>query len=188
MNTSGDQAGLVLPTAKPMQAEKFRVFLDLGIITMPDDYDQSTCVKNCIVRNRRIIHAVESQITDKNFSNPSRILRPRDRVSVQVVEQTAPGVTLSVHRMDFLGTQEAIYTGLQGICAVLDQRHASLPRGRWFASFDLLEHLCLNRGVRQVSRLGCRTVDGKFVIDSNHFVTEWCRADAFFLFTEVEAE
>jgi len=121
--------------------EKFALMVDLGIITVPDDYDHATRLTTFLERNRKKFYDVHNDITDKNFPSPSRILKPGDKLCVRAFEQVVGGTTTSEERMAFLETQGAVYTGAQGASILWDQRHDQLPKNKWYCSFDKKERL-----------------------------------------------
>jgi hypothetical protein len=105
------------PESKLM-GEKFGLFADLGIITVPDDYDHATWLALFSKKNRKKFYFYNDNITDVNFPNPTRILKPGDKFYVRAFKQVVPGNTTSEERMTFLKTQKAIHTGAQGISLV----------------------------------------------------------------------
>src|SRR3989344_9566179 len=91
-----------------LQTEKFALLVDLGIITVPDDYDHANRLATFLERNREKFYNVDNDITDQNF--PSRILKPGDKLLVRAFKQIVPDTTTSEERMAFLETQGAVYT------------------------------------------------------------------------------
>jgi hypothetical protein len=118
--------------------EKFALLADLGIITVPDDYVHG---KELGSLDQKDFYYFNTDIKDKNFPNPSRILKPGDKFWVRAFKQTSFGNTTSVERMEFLAKQNAIHTGAQGASLVYKQKRSVLPKDYWYCSFDEKERL-----------------------------------------------
>lgn len=131
---------------EPQPAEKFALFVDLGIITVPDDYDHTTQLAKFMKKNRRKFYSVNNNITDDNFPNPSRILRPGERLRVRAFEQVIGETTTSEERLAFLAAQNAVHTGAQGASLVFEQKRNQLPKDKSYASFDEKERLWEDAG------------------------------------------
>ncbi len=120
-------------------AKKFTLLVDLGIITVPDDYAHSTRLSSFKAKyqNDKIesFYHYDENITDTNFSNP-RMLKPGDKLHVRAFRS---GSTTSVECMAFLATQKAIHTGAQGATLVWEQKRYQLPMDYWYTSFDKKE-------------------------------------------------
>lgn len=120
--------------------EKFALLVDLGIITVPDDYVHEKRLTTFGQQNRKKFYYYNDDITDKNFPNPTRVLKPGDKLRVRVFKQVVD-MTTSEERMAFLTTQKAIHTGAQGASLVFDQKRNQLPKGECCASFDEKDRL-----------------------------------------------
>jgi len=174
----------LIPSLEP--TEKFALLADLGIITVPDDYVHATALAKFSEKNRNKFYYYNDYITDKNFPNPTRILKPGDKLRVRAFEQVAPGTTTSEERMAFLATQKAIHTGAQGASLVLDQKRYQLPKGKWYASFDEKYRLWADAdGDHGVPGVDCHS-DGGFGFDLGVFENVWYLAHAFLCFCDVE--
>ena len=168
------------------ESSKFALLADLGIITVPDDYVHATALAKFSEKNRNKFYYYNDYITDKNFPNPTRILKPGDKLRVRAFEQVAPGTTTSEERMAFLATQKAIHTGAQGASLVLDQKRYQLPKGKWYASFDEKYRLWADAdGDHGVPGVDCHS-DGGFGFDLGVFENVWYLAHAFLCFCDVE--
>lgn len=99
---------------KPEPTEKFDLLVDLGSITVPDDYDHATQLDKFMKKNRKKFYGINDNITDVNFPNPTRVLKPGDKLRVRAFKQVVGGTTTSEERMVFLATQKAIHTGGTG--------------------------------------------------------------------------
>jgi hypothetical protein len=98
----------VLP-AKP--TDKFSLLVDLGTITVPDNYDHVTRLATFKKENEKKFYSYNSAITDENFPKPTRILKPGDKFQVRAFKQIVSGETTSEERMAFLSKQKAVFVG-----------------------------------------------------------------------------
>lgn len=114
--------------------EKFALLADLGTITVPDDYDHRTRLESFLKKNRKKFYGVEDNINDANFPNPSRVLKPGDRLLVRAFKQVVEVTT--EEQMMLLTTQKAVYVGAQGASLVFEQKRKFLPKGFFYASFE----------------------------------------------------
>lgn len=121
--------------------ELFEEYVDLGIMTVQADYDHATQLGKFMEKNRKKFYGVNENITDTNFSNPSRVLKPGDKLRVSGVHQVVGGTTTSKERMDFLRSRKAVFTGAQGASLVFEEKCDQLPKGKWCGSFDEPERL-----------------------------------------------
>ncbi len=115
---------------------KFNLLVDLGIITVPDDYVHESRLASFGKKNRKKFYYYNDNITDKNFPNPTRVLKPGDKLCIRGFKQIVGGSTTSEERIAFLARQKAVYTGAQGASLVWEQKRDQLPRGYWYSSFD----------------------------------------------------
>ena len=166
--------------------EKFALLVDLGIITVPADYDHATALKTFGNMNRKKFYYYNDKITDENFPNPTRVLKPGDKLRVRAFKQVVGGTTTSEERMAFLATQKAIHTGAQGASLVFDQKRDQLPKGKWYASFDEKDRLWADAGGNHwVPHVGCYS-DGDFRFNLGYFEDVWYGDSAFLCFCDVE--
>jgi hypothetical protein len=107
------------PKAPAGPTKKFALLVDLGIIVEPDDYNHAMALAKFLEKNRKKFYGVDKNITDANFSNPSRVLKPGDRLWVRAFKQIVGETTTSEERMTFLAAQKAIHTGAQEYRPVL---------------------------------------------------------------------
>ncbi len=172
---------------KPAEpTEKFGLFADLGIITVPDDYVHEKRLTTFGKKNRKKFYYYENEITDKNFPNPTRILKPGDKLRVRAFKQVVGGTTTSEERMAFLATQKAIHTGAQGASLVFDQKRDQLPKGKWYASFDEPDRLWKDAdGYNRVPVVRADS-DGDFYWVLGGFEAVWGVDRAFLCFCDVE--
>ena len=174
------------PTAPAEPTEKFALLVYLGIITVPDDYVHDKRLTTFGKQNRKKFYYYNDEITDKNFPNPTRVLKHGDKLRVRAFKQVVGGTTTSEERMAFLATQKAIHTGAQGASLVFDQKRDQLPKGKWYASFDEKDRLwAVAGGYHRVPRVDCRS-GGDFEWDLGCFEHVWEDDDAFLCFCDVE--
>lgn len=174
------------PVSPVEPTEKFALSVDLGIITVPADYDHVTRLASFDTENRTKFYYYNDAITDPNFSNPSRILKPGDKLRVRAFKQIVPGTTTSEERMAFLATQKAVHTGAQGASLVFEQKRGQLPKGFWYASFDGKDRLwrCAD-GYHRVPNVNADS-DGDFDFCLDGFEGAWYGDDVFLCFCDVE--
>ena len=176
-------------TAPVEPTEKFALLVDLGIITVPDDYDHATHLTLFRERHqsgeKKSFNHYKDHITDKNFPNPTRILKPGDRLRVRAFKQVVGGTTTSEERLAFLATQKAIHTGAQGASLVFDQKRDQLPKRKWYASFDEKDRLWADtHGNHGVPHVLCDSDgDSKFCLGC--FEDVWGVGHAFLCMTDV---
>jgi hypothetical protein len=61
------------PTTPAEPTEKFALLVDLGIITVPDDYVHDKRLTTFGKQNRKKFYYYNDEINDKNFPNPTRL-------------------------------------------------------------------------------------------------------------------
>ncbi len=170
------------PPAEP--TVKFDLLADLGTITVPKDYVHGTRLDTFMEKNRKKFYDVNKNITDANFPNPTRILKPGDKLRVRAFKQIVPGTTTSEERMAFLATQKAVHTGAQGASLVFEQKRDQLPKGYWYASFDEKERLWEDAdGCRRVPSV-CAGSGGGFYWDLGSLEKVWDVGHAFLCFCD----
>lgn len=174
------------PTAPAESTEKFALLVDLGIITVPDDYDHATQLGKFTKQNRKKFYGINDNIIDANFPNPTRVLKPGQKLRVCAFKQVVGGTTTSEERMAFLATQKAIHTGAQGASLVFEQKRDQLPKGKWYASFDEKDRLWADADGRHgVPYVYCFS-DGAFEFSLGYFERVWRESNAFLCFCDVE--
>ncbi len=122
-------------------SEKFALFTDLGTITVPECYVHGKRLDSFSKENHGKFYRYNTDITDANFPNPSRVLKPGDKLHVRVFKQTISSATTIEERMAFLATQKAIYVGAQGASLVWEQKRDKLPKGYLYAFYDEKDRL-----------------------------------------------
>jgi hypothetical protein len=160
--------------------EKFTLLADLGIITV----SEAVSLDKFRTKNERNFYYHDENITDANFSNPSRILKPGDRLTVRAFKQVVPRTT-SEERMKFLAEQKSVLTGAQGAALVFDQKRDQLPKGFWYASMDQKDRLWEDADrYRRVPEVYAYSVGG-FSFNLGHFEHEWYDFNALLVFCDL---
>ena len=156
------------------ESEKFSLFKDLGIITVPEDYVHSTQLTSFRKKNLQNFRHYNNDITDKNFSKATTKLIPGRKLQVKVFKQNTPGTTTtSEERLAFLKSQNAVLTGAQGASLVFEQKQADLPKGYSYLSFDEKEALWEDAdGDHRVPSVH-RHLDGDWYFDLGYFEIVW---------------
>ncbi len=172
----------------PPRIEKFALLVDLGIITVPETYLHETQLTTFGKQNRKKFYHYNNEITDKNFPNPTRVLKPGDKLRVRAFKQVVGDTTTSEECMAFLATQKAIHVGVQGASLVWDQKRDQLPKGKGYVSFDEKDRLWTHAdGDHGVPRVDAGS-DGDFGFSLGYFELVWRDGSAFLCFTEVVEE
>lgn len=168
--------------------EKFALLVDLGIITVPNDYGHTTWLASFYKKNRGAFYYYNVAITDLNFPNPSRMLNPGDKLGVRTFRQIVPNTTTSEERMAFLATQNAVHTGAQGISLVFKQKRGQLPKDFWYASFDEKDRLWEDaEGSHGVPRVYANS-NGAFNFGLGRFESACDSGYAFLCFCDLPTE
>ncbi|MFZ2253249.1 MAG: hypothetical protein WAW13_03705 [Minisyncoccia bacterium] len=166
--------------------EKFSLLMDLGIITVPEGYCHANQLEK-FSEDKSVFNSYNAYISDLNFANPSRILKPGDRLHVQVFRHDCGWVSLK-ECLSFLDSKKAVYPGAQGASLVFTQKRMQLPQdGVGYASVDTEERLLF------VPEKNCRGVPCISAHSGDIFDFLLCRHDKglgvnvnIFCFTNVE--
>ncbi len=172
----------MLNRTKKVVESKFSLLVNLGIIIVPDDCVAGTELASL---NKKDFYYCNENLTDKNFSNPSRILKPGDKFSVKAFKQNFSGTTTSQERLGFLATfPNAVLLGAQGGSLVYKQKRSELPKGYWYASFDKNGKLWKDSdGNHRVPNVYAYT-DGDFVFNLGYFEGDWHESCVLLCFYE----
>jgi len=167
------------------QAERFALLTDLGTITVPEDYRHETWLASFSEKDsKKFFYLWNDNITDANFPNPTRILKPGDKLRVKVFKQIVSGTTTSDERVAFLKSQKAVFTGAQGVSLVFEQKRSELPKGYWHASFDEENRLWKDAcGDHRVPFVYTRW-DGSFEFRLGNFESDWDGVHLLLCFSE----
>ncbi len=158
------------PPAPP--TEKFSFLMDLGIVTVPAGHKHQTRLGTFRKEHGGKFYFYNDDITDENFSRPTRVLKSGDKLHVRVFRQCVGGTTTSEERLAFLATQKAVYTGAQGASLVFEQKRDQLPKGYWYTSLDQKEALPRIVGYLRVPYVS-RYSGGVFKFNLGYFEEVW---------------
>lgn len=173
----------VSPAIPADPAVKFVLLADLGEIVVPAGYDHATRLGVFAERNRNQFYGYHNAITDANFPNPTRVLKPGDRLSLRVFKQVVD-TTTSEERLAFLATQNAALVGAQGASLAWEQKCAELPKGYWHPSMHAKERLFEDAdGLHRVPRVGASS-GGHFYFDLGFFEGEWGEVNTLLCFCD----
>ena len=180
--TGGKPASRLAPPLAPTC--KFTVLAGLGEFTVPDGYNHATAIAEFLTKDRGKLYGVSGAIHDQNFPNPTRILKPGDKLCVEVHHQIVEGTTTSAERMAYLKQQQGnVFVGAQGIPLIFGERD-KLPKGKWYASFDEKDRLWQDAdGYHGVPSLDAYS-DGGFRFNLGYLEDVWYPSHAFFCFRD----
>lgn len=138
--------------------DKFKPYVDLGIIVIPPNYSN----KDCITRANKSFSGsgikIDKGITDVNFSKSSRILLPGETFRVCIFVQEVDGLvrdhttleqrtSSTEERMKYLSIyKNPVFLGAQGAVITLEQKRENMIKGYYYTSFDQEENLWFNGG------------------------------------------
>ena len=164
---------------------KFALLVDLGIIVVPDSHIPGKCLEMFFKNNHKNLYDYNKNITDANFSHPSQILKPGNKLRVRAFKQVVSGPTTSQERMAFLSKRKEgnIYVGAQGVSLVFEQKRDQLPKGRWYISFDEAKSLWEDSdGYHRLVSLNAY-FDGLFEFSFGYLEGSWIDNFGFFGFS-----
>jgi len=164
-------------------AEKFTLFVDLGVISVPDDYDHSTQLASFATKYRHLFYYYNDSITDENFGSPTTKLVRGQKLHVGGFKQVVPGTMTSEERMAFLASHNAIHTGAQGASLVFELLREKLPKGYWYTSFDEKAALWSDSAGHGVPILDAHSVDA-FGLRLGRFHNRWRDVDITLCFSD----
>ncbi|MBU4284977.1 hypothetical protein KKF60_00610 [Patescibacteria group bacterium] len=127
---------------KSVSPEKFGLFIDLGIITVPDNYVHDTQLASFEKKNHDKFRFYDDDITDKNFAKVTTKLVPGQKFHVKVFKLI--GATTVKERLAFYKSQNAALVGAQGISLIFEQKRNLLSRGLSYYSFNEKEALWID--------------------------------------------
>jgi len=133
----------VLPTdSRPiLSTEKYGMFWDFGIITVPVDFRHATCLGKIREECGRKFNFFHGDITDEKCSHPTRTLKFGDKFHVRIFRQSINATGTMEERMQFLAAQRVVYTGVQGLALIIEHWYDQLPNGYRYNSLDREEAL-----------------------------------------------
>ena len=161
------------PTTSVEPISKFVLFLDLGTITVPANYNHATWLTKFKKKNHKKFFYYNDSINDQNFARPSTVLAPSRQLRVKVFKQIVTGDTTSEERMAFLKSQNCLFTGAQGASLVYEQKRDHLTKGYWYCSLDEKDNLWEDSdGYHRVPYVNANS-DGYFDFYLGNFEYPW---------------
>jgi hypothetical protein len=147
--------------------ESFSLLCDLGILTVPDEYQHQKQFERFYGQtpSGRRLGGPNFDFVDANLPTPSYILKPGDRLHVEVFRIGAlpyPPLTWQ-DCLNFLRYQKAVFPGAQGASLVFEQKFTELPKRYWCYVLDRGEGLPRNAFSGRVGMIG--------MTPPNHYVT-----------------
>jgi hypothetical protein len=146
------ERGFVFPPPGAFQnvKEKFRLLIDLGILTVPADYRHGSALadfrREFKKRSWSSSERFEETMIDARFPNPSHRLAAGKRYRIKAFGMAAG--TTSDECFAFLAEQKAVLTGVQGLAFVFREKGSAfhykegkLPWEHAYLSFDFEERL-----------------------------------------------
>jgi hypothetical protein len=128
--------------------ETFSLLVNLGAVCVPKNYVHTNQLEYCrsaCAKDPEHFDLFDIRITDTQCAHPSRTLQPDERFNVFVYMQQTYGVTTVEERMNFIVSQGGVFLNVQGASLVLMQKHLLLPRGFWYTSYDVRQHLMVGK-------------------------------------------
>jgi len=151
------------------EKQRFGIVKDLGAVVVPKDYNHATRLASFKKENEKKFCFYSDEITDQNYSHPTRILKPGDKLRVKIFGQTVFCLTKSQERIAFLDARRAVYTGAQGASLVFEQKANELPKGFEYSSYDKKENLFENSEESHGLPNICAFLDGGFRFERARF-------------------
>jgi hypothetical protein len=179
--------------------DKFEIFIDLGLITIPSNYVHKTFLagarKRLCAGNTRICEG----ITDLNYSKQDRVINPGEQFRVCIFRQVVNGLakdsttlgqrtSTTEERMNYLSKyKDPVFLGAQGAVLVLEQKGYVLPKGLWCISMDREANCWFEGADPRVSYI-FPYVDGNFEVGHFPYGYVWFAHHLFLGFFEVDTE
>ena len=157
-------------------------------IEVPANYNQATRLDSFKKENKKKFYSYNDDITDKNFSQVSTVLKSCQKMLVKVFEIKSGEVVNSQSCVGFLKTNNALFTGAQGASLVWEQKREELPKGKWYASFDEKDKLWKDAdGYHRVPSVDAYG-DGGFGFDLGYVESDWLDDSCLLCFCDINAE
>lgn len=169
-------------------SHSFALVKDLGVITIPKRADRRTCLGSFARRHRAKFVQYRDELTDENFPEPSRILKPGDQLRARIFKKVSPGWSSPDELLAFLKLQNAVLVGAQGLTYLWEQKDKQLPPNRCLFSLDQEEHLWEHEILGPMAPyLFQNVIAGSFEFKLGAFRMNWRKTHNYCLvcFTEV---
>ncbi len=128
------------------QLEEFPLVADLGVITVPPDYEHETQLSSFHTKYSKLCRIREG-FTDEKFATVSHKLKPNEQLHVRAYAGIHLDKCLPVIR-----TLQGVHTGAQGLTLVWELKQDMLPYLWAYASFDEKDHLAIDRKAQATVR------------------------------------
>lgn len=112
---------------------KFELRADLGIVTVPEDYDHSSYLTTFQSRYKEKVDIHGSGLAHPAFLHPQKILEPGEKLWVRAFSYVDVGLHLK-EWMHLCASQKAVYPGAQGLALLWSQKRDRLPMGLRYLS------------------------------------------------------
>lgn len=115
--------------------------LEPFVIIVPNDYVHKNRLSTFEKKYKKEFYFYNDAITDKNFSNPSVVLKSGRKLLVKPFA-IKPGKRItSEDNLTLIKSQNGIFTGAQGASLVYELAKDKLLKGKWYISFDKKDRL-----------------------------------------------
>jgi len=175
---------------KVIERPQFFLVDDLGIITIPGDYQHENSREYF---QKRIPKIFVWWSEESLFKRASRILHPGDMLHVRIFGDSHNSTGSSAEdKLEFLEKQHAVYPGIQGMYFVVKETGQRLKSGYEYLMLDKEKNLYGYPGPLSVPTLRCRRKDtddweDDFCVQDSTFKDRQGSNSLFFCFTEVKA-
>jgi hypothetical protein len=168
------------------ETEKFGLLADLGVIEIPHDYNQATCLTNFHRKNRPNLSVYNPDITDANFSRVTTRLVARRRFRVCAWIHLVGRISTPEERLSFLAKRNSALPGAQGLALLFEQmfeqKRPQLLEKYQYASLDNREALWKDiDGSHRVPAIDVPS-RGNYRFILGHFDRRWSVKRAFLSF------
>ena len=155
-------------------------------ITVPLDYNHDTQIDQFGEKTKKLktTYYYNDALTSKNFAKATNKLQPGKTYKVKIFPILA--TVKSEDCMTFLGKQNAILVGGQGVTLVQDLKKEELPLDKWTVSFDERESLWKDSGGRHRVPHVDALSGGDFRFDLGYFGSDWRGVDCLLCFCDIE--
>jgi hypothetical protein len=150
--------------------------------TVPADYKHESQLDTFAKKTKKLstTYYFNDALTSSNFAKATNKLEPGKTYKVKIFPVLA--TVTSEDCMTFLGKQNAILVGGQGITLLQDQKADEFPVGKWTVSFDKKDALWTDSdGYHRVPGVRRRS-DGGWKFDLGYFGSDWSGARCLLCF------
>jgi len=140
---------------------------------VPIDYKHDTQLDTFAKKTKKLstTYYFNGALTSANFAKATNKLIPGKTYKVKIFPILS--LVTSGDCMTFLGKQNAILVGGQGVTLLQENKPDEFPKGKWTVSFDQKDALWKDSdGNHRVPRVGAYS-DGGFEFNLGYFVSDW---------------